>query len=273
MPVITKNNTQIDFTDDGEGKPVILIHSSVSGNRQWRQLTEALKEHYRVLAVNLFGYGHTTPWTNNSPQTLSDQARLVLELCEMADTPMRLVGHSFGGSVALKSAHILGDKVVGLVLLDPNPFYLLAQNKRWRAYEEAKALRDHVKKYGKVGDWEKVAKRFSDYWVGDGTWEMMSTKRKNAFIQSIPPNFHEWDGVLNETTPIETWKSLPAKTLVVYGAETKRPIRKIVELFFKACPHWFFKEVSSCGHMGPLTHPDLINPIVSEFLDGINNDS
>ena len=82
--------------------------------------------------------------------------------------------------MAFKSAHILGKKVFGLVLLDPNPFYVLAQNERWEAYEEAKALRDHVKKYGKVGDWEKVAKRFADYWLGDGTWEMMSTKRRNA---------------------------------------------------------------------------------------------
>jgi pimeloyl-ACP methyl ester carboxylesterase len=105
----------------------------------------------------------------------------------MAGTPVHLVGHSYGGSVALKSAHILQDKVLGLVLLDPNPFYLLAQNERLEAYGEAKALRDHVKKYGKVGDWEKVAKRFADYWIGNSTWEMMSTKRRNAFIESMPP--------------------------------------------------------------------------------------
>jgi pimeloyl-ACP methyl ester carboxylesterase len=262
---------QIDFTDDGQGQPVILIHSSVSGNRQWRQLAEALKDRYRILAVNLYGYGHTTAWTNDSPQTLSDQARLVLELCEIGGTPVRLVGHSFGGSVALKSAYILGDKVVGLVLLDPNPFYLLAQNERWQAYEEVKALRDHAKKYGKVGDWERVSKRFAGYWVGDGTWEVMSTKRRNAFIEAMRHTFHEWDGVMNETTPIETWKRLAARTLLVYAAETKRPIREIAELFFSACPNWSFKEVASCGHMAPLTHPDLINPIVSEFLDDINN--
>ena len=177
MPVLNKNSMQIDFTDDGAGHPVILIHSSVSGNHQWRKLTGVLKDRCRVLAINLFGYGHTSPWTSNSPQTLLDQAKLNLELCESAGTPLLLVGHSYGGSVALKSAHILGKKVFGLFLLDPNPFYVLAQNERWEAYEEAKALRDHVKKYGKVGNWEKVAKPFADYWLGDVTWVMMSTKR------------------------------------------------------------------------------------------------
>jgi hypothetical protein len=85
----------------------------------------------------------------------------------------------------------------------------------------------------------------------------------------MPPNFHEWDGVMNETTPIETWKELPAKTLVVCAEETKRPIREIAELFLSGCPDWAFEEAASCGHMGPLTHPDLINPIVSKFLDGV----
>ncbi|HLK09961.1 MAG TPA: hypothetical protein VKW76_01130 [Candidatus Binatia bacterium] len=37
----------------------MLIHSSVSANRQWRALTETLKNRYRVLAINLFGYGET----------------------------------------------------------------------------------------------------------------------------------------------------------------------------------------------------------------------
>lgn len=72
MPVLNKNSMQIDFTDDGAGHPVILIHSSVSGNHQWRKITEVLKDRYRVLAINLFGYEHTSPWTSNSPQTLLD---------------------------------------------------------------------------------------------------------------------------------------------------------------------------------------------------------
>jgi pimeloyl-ACP methyl ester carboxylesterase len=112
----------------------------VSGNLQWRSLTEALKERYRVLAVNLFGYGDTTPWPENAVQTLADHADLVLALCSNSRGPVFIVGHSFGGSVALKAALRLGHKVAGLVLLEPNPFYLLSQHKRHAAYEEIKAF-------------------------------------------------------------------------------------------------------------------------------------
>jgi pimeloyl-ACP methyl ester carboxylesterase len=269
MPVLSTDGWNIDYVELGTGSPVLLIHSSVSGNRQWRSLSEALKDRHRVLAVNLFGYGDTTPWPENTVQTLADQADLVLALCSNSTYPVFLIGHSFGGSVALNAALRLGHKVAGLVLLEPNPFYLLSQHKRQIAYEEAKALRDHVKQYGAAGDWPKVAERFADYWIDEGTWAGMPAKRRLAFLEAMPPNFYEWDAVMNETTTLDTWASLKAKTLVVYSAETKRPIREIVELFMDACPHWSFKEITGGGHMAPLFQPELVNPIVTEFLNSI----
>ena len=273
MPVFSIDGWNIDYVEVGTGSPVVLIHSSVSGNQQWRLLAEALKDRHRVLAVNLFGYGDTTPWPENAVQTLADHADPVLALCSNSSGPVSIVGHSFGGSVALKAALHLGHKVAGLVLLEPNPFYLLSQHKRQAAYEEIKALRNHGKQYGAVGDWQKVAERFADYWVSEGTWESMHAKRRSAFLAATPPVFHEWDAAMNETTTIGTWASLKAKTLVVYAADTKRPIREIIELFVDACPHWSFREIAEGGHMAPLFQPELVNPIVTEFLNSIDTSS
>jgi len=267
MPVLSKGRLSIDHTDEGQGQPVVLIHSSVSANRQWRTLTEILKDRYRVLAINLFGYGDTTPWSGAAPQSLYAQAQLIIALAEELGTPLHLVGHSFGGSVALKAAALLGSRVGRLILLEPNPFYLLKQNGRTDAFLEARSLRDHVKCYGALGDWRKVAERFADYWVGDGSWNTMSEKRRAAFADSLPPNFYEWDAVMEEEAPLETWKNLKARTLVVSDPATRLPIREIVALFTEACPHWTFHTIPEGGHMAPLTRPELINPVVRQFLD------
>ena len=267
MPVLSKGSLKIDHTDEGQGQTVVLIHSSVSANRQWRALTEVLKDRYRVLAVNLFGYGETTPWPGTSPQSLYAQAQLVLALCQEAGSPIHLVGHSFGASVALKAAGLLGARVGSLILLEPNPFYLLRQGGGTHAFLESRSLRDHVKCFGSLGDWPKVAERFADYWLGDGSWSTMPDKRRAAFVDSLPPNFHEWDAVMEEETPVEEWKALAAKTLVVSDRATRPPIREIVDIFAKACPHWSFRFIADGGHMAPLTRPELINPIVREFLD------
>ena len=259
---------KIDFTDQGHGPPVVLLHSSVSGNRQWRSLTEALADRYRVLAVNLYGYGGTTPWPGTAPQSLFAQAQIVLAACEGVGEPVHLVGHSFGGTVALKAATLLGPRVGRMVLLEPNPIYLLKQEGRTAAYLEARDLRDYVKCFGALGEWDRVAARFADYWIGDGAWDAMPEKRRAAFVEALPPNFHEWDAAMDEQTTVAQFQALTCPTLVVSDRSTRRPIREIVEILEGACPHWSFRSIAEGGHMAPLTQPDVINPMVRAFLDG-----
>jgi len=78
---------------------------------------------------------------------------------------------------------------------------------------------------------------------------------------------HEWDAIMEEEATVDEWMALTARTLLVSDAATRRPVREIVEIFAKACPHWTFRTITGGGHMAPLAHPDLINPIVREFLD------
>jgi pimeloyl-ACP methyl ester carboxylesterase len=69
---------EVDYLEAGSSGPVVmLVHSSVSGARQWRRLMDDLKADFHVRAVNLFGYGKTPPWSTATTQSLDDQARLV----------------------------------------------------------------------------------------------------------------------------------------------------------------------------------------------------
>jgi len=257
---------KVDFLEAGAGPAVILVHSSVSGARQWRRLMDDLKSDFHVRAVNLFGYGKTAPWPNETTQTLDDQARLVEAAIPEGAGQVSLVGHSFGGAVAMKTAARLGARVAKLVLLEANPFHLLKQAGRLEAFAEAAALRNIVKTCGAQGAWLEAAERFADYWNGPGAWGAASPERRAAFVDGIKANFFEWDAVMDET-PIAEWaRALPSQTLVVSDSNTVRATRELTELFRIACPQWTYKEVVAGGHMAPLTHPELVNPIVSAFL-------
>ena len=166
----------------------------------------------------------------------------------------------------MKVAARLQGRVTKLVLLEPNPVYLLAQSGYTDGFAEAMALRDCVKKFGALGQWHIAAERFADYWGGAGTWEATPLDRRETFTQALKPNFFEWDAVTNESTPVDEWaRSLPRATLVVADPNTVLPIREVVALLRRTCPAWVFADATG-GHMAPLTHPGLINPIVASFL-------
>ena len=265
---------KVDYLEAGSSGPVVmLVHSSVSGARQWRRLMGDLKDQFRVRAVNLFGYGKTPPWPAETIQSLDDQARLVEAALPTNADEVYLVGHSFGGSVAMKAAARLGGRIAKLVLLETNPFYLLAQSGRLEAFAEAMELRNYIKKFGAFGEWATAAEKFADYWGGAGTWREMSLDRRIAFSDALKPNFFEWDAVMNETTPVEQWATLlPRATLLVCDPGTVLPIREIAAVLRRSGPDWAYKEVPGAGHMAPLTHPDLINPLVGSFLGSQAND-
>ena len=245
----------------------MLVHSSASGARQWRWLMDDLQGQFRVRAVNLFGYGKTPPWPSGPTQSLNDQARLVETALPANSNEVCLVGHSFGGSVAMKVAARLAGRVSKLVLLETNPFSLLAQAGRVDAFAEAMDLRNCVKKFGALGEWAMAAEKFADYWGGAGSWRNMSSERRSAFAEALKPNFFEWDAVMNETTSVEQWATqLPRATLLVCDPNTVLPIREIDAILRKSCRWWTSTEVPGAGHMAPLTRPDLINPLVSSFL-------
>lgn len=227
-----------------------------------------LEDGFHLIAVNLIGYGRTPPWTGERSQTLEDQARLVDAAVRDNDGPLSVVGHSFGGTVAMKAAAMLGKRVQKLILLEPNPFYLLHQNARSEAFAEITDLRDWVTQKALSGEWAAGAARFADYWGGAGTWASMPEERRAVFVEALKSNYYEWDAVMDETTTLDEWKNvLPKETLVVSDRHTVRPIREIIELMREACPAWHFKEIGDGGHMAPLTRPDIVNPIVSSFLE------
>jgi len=255
-----------DFIEDGHGSAVMLIHSTVAGNKQWRKLIEYLSPQYRVIAPNLFGYGSSPKWLKKRNQTLSDQVDLLRGFFDENES-ISIVGHSFGGSVAMMAAKEYAEKIKKLVLIEPNPFYLLENHSDPDSYQEALNLRDIIKTNAAKETWGQAAQQFADYWNGSGTWKQMDEPRREKFAEALKPNFHEFDCVINEITTLEEWREiLPLNTHILFSEQTVNSIRKIVTIFEETMPSWIFHSYGEGTHMAPLTHPNIINPIIHKIL-------
>lgn len=257
-----------DFIEAGAGPLVVLVHSSTSGARQWSALINELQGRFCLRALNLFGYGGTPAWSGAKPPPLASFASLVASVVPDTERNVHLVGHSFGGAVAMQAAaRQLRGRVANLVLIEPSLFYLLDCCDRPEAFDEISTLAEYTKGRIAEGAPEAAAERFIDYWCGVGTWLASSAERKRAFARAIAHVPNEFDAVLTGETPPAVWCGvLPRRTLIIACAKTTRPSREVVEVLLNAQSHWEIACVSEAGHMAPLTHPEVVNPIIRNYL-------
>ena len=256
----------VDLSEMGQGPPVVLVHSSVSGNRQWKKLGALLGDRYRVLAPNLTGYGATPPWHGERSLTLDDAAAVVLAVCATLEGPIRLVGHSWGGALALAAAHRLGTKVSHLALYEPMLRGLLAAHGRHEAWLETEAIFADVRRFAAAGRWHDLGRRFTDYFGGDGTWDATPPARQDAVAAMISPNVHEWDAA---SPPIaaDDFGGVKAQVLLMCGSVTRRALRDTADVLRERFPHWRYEDIPGCRHMAPLSEPERINPRIASFLN------
>lgn len=267
MPLLKSGRFEVDYLDAGRGPAVVLVHSAASNYKQWRRLVENYSDRYRFLALNLFGYGETTAWPGEETQTMADQVGLVRSVCELVDGPLYLVGHSFGGAIAACTAKALGERVNALVMLEANPFPLLEEENNHGGHDEVMKLKKIIRKEGAEGNWESVAHRFVDYWLGEDAWDKLAEDRRKVFIAALPNNYHEWDAIMGLDMSEDDWRGISIDTLYIRAKETTNSITGIFEVFQRICPQWQYLVLDEGGHMAPMTHPELVNPHIIEFID------
>ena len=119
--------------ESGKGKPIVLIHGLGTSSYTWNKIMPELARTNRVIAIDLKGFGKSDkPLDGN--YSIFDQARLIEDtIRENNLSGVTLIGHSYGGAVALAVALAQmengGDRVERLVLLDsvayrqPMPFF------------------------------------------------------------------------------------------------------------------------------------------------------
>src|SRR5690349_15602920 len=107
--------------------PVMLLHSHGMSSRQWRRLETALVERgHPVIAPDLLGHGSAPPWPDGEPVHFRREVAALEPVLRAAGPRVHLVGHSYGGLLALQLAAAHPGAIASLAAYDPVAWGVLA---------------------------------------------------------------------------------------------------------------------------------------------------
>jgi pimeloyl-ACP methyl ester carboxylesterase len=252
----------------GDGPGVVCVHANASSSSQWRSLVDLLSPRCRVLAADSYGAGKSPAWPGHRPIRLHDEAALLEPVFQHAGAPFALVGHSYGAAVALVAAAARPERVRALALYEPTLFAVVdsvspppndSDGIRFAVAEAAAAVAS--------GEPDRAAECFIDFWSGDGTWARMPEARRAPIRASIV-DVGAWGSALfTERTSLEAVAALRMPVLLMVGTSSPPSGRGVSRLLARVLPRVEMVELPGLGHMGPVTHPNVVNRVVASFLD------
>ena len=271
MQHIDVDGTKVAFKEQGIGQPVVLLHSSTGSKGQWWAAFAEWTQRYRLIAPDLRGYGDTDPWVGPRALTLADEVEIVAAIIARLNRPVHLIGHSYGGSVALLAALSLGPQVASLVLIEPTPFYLLAQapDSELHPLVDLAEITDVANEIGEAvaeGFPMAAAHRFIDYWCGDGAWHRMTSERKWRISAQMWKVHQDFQALLTESTERNRFAAIKAPTLVLSGTNSPRPTRSLSRVVAETIPGARHRTIAGAGHMLPLTHWDSASSLIVDHM-------
>lgn len=267
MATLVVDGRTFAYQDIGSGPAIILAHCSGGTHAVWSPLVATLRHKYRVLAPDLLGYGRSEPWPANARLHPWSDLGAVLALAGKADGPVHLVGHSYGGTVVLEAARILGPRVKTLTLIEPVAFHLLRLTGRIREWQEITGVGKRLTSELRLRRDRGAASIYVKYWVGRMRWWSMSAKARRGVVQTVGKVGAEFELVSHLSASIGDYRGIHAPTRLIAGERTPKPARAIADELVHILNDAHLHILARAGHMSPVTHPEEVAALVAEHLD------
>lgn len=252
---------------DADRSPVVLLHSGGMSSRQWRKLAGQLAPAHRVITPDFLGSGDNPPWPHDRPFDISEDVDVIERLVVELGQPVHVVGHSYGGLVAVTLARRVPALIRSLAAYDPVAFgvlYAAGDAEGLANLDEVgrqPVFTDHAR-----GGGEAWFTAFVDYWNGPGAWAALAPAARESFLRVGRKVFLEVSSLMSDRTPASAYAAVQAPALFLAGERSPAAARRVVALLSGGFPHARALTVEGAGHMGPITHADTVNAAIAGHI-------
>lgn len=261
---------KIHYDEAGSGPALIFVHGGgpgSSGLSNFSRNVAAFADRYRVIAIDLPGYGQSTKLKITEPLWGYYAKVLSGFIDALGLGKAHLVGNSLGGAASLKTALDFPEKVDRLVLMGPGGGYSLFEK------QPSDGIRSLVTFYMPPGPSLDRLKAFLNYLVYDPS-SVPDELLQERLERALDPETAEFMPLRlgPHMPPIDDlWRErldrLPHQTLIIWGREDRVNPMDQGLILMRQIPNARFLVMPQCGHWVQWEKADEFNRTVAAFLE------
>jgi pimeloyl-ACP methyl ester carboxylesterase len=224
----------------------------------WRGVASELSEQITITAPDFPEHGRSGPFPKGKDvHDVSTDA-----VAPLLDQPMHVVGHSFGGTVALRLALRHPERVKSLALIEPVMFCAASPS---AALSEMRQKESDLHQMYHDGQQEEVTRLFNRRWGAGQPWMGYSPQMRQMMIRQMHhvlatgPTI--WDDIHDLLLPQRLAK-LTCPITLIRGEATDPILRRVHQGLNTRLPQAKDHVVPNAGHMLVLTHPKEVADIL-----------
>ena len=262
---LTVGGASLAGLEAGEGLPVVFLHAGVCDKRMWLSQMAAVEEAgFQAVAYDRRGYGETV----SPDEAFSHLDDLVAVLDELGIHAAVLVGCSMGGGLAVDFALAHPGRVIGLVLMGTS-----ITGAPWDASDAERQLEMAEEDAQERGDLDMLNKVQAHEWL-DGP--RAANGRVGGDVRTLFLDMNAMalgkPALTREERRPDAWErvdQINAPTLLVVGDEDFSCLIDRHDHLSEEMPNAFAVVLEGVAHIPSIERPDLVNPLLLEFLDAV----
>jgi pimeloyl-ACP methyl ester carboxylesterase len=264
--MIEEERGRIEYEENGSSGPtLVLVPGSCSTGAAWRPVMKVLDGKFRFVTTSLLGYGATAERRREGDSSVLREAEALEAVIAKAGSNVHLVGHSFGGAVALIAAMRKRAPIASLTVLEaPLPSLLshCGEDAHYRAFRD---MTDAYFAAWRNGDREAI-RTMIDFYGGEGTYASWPERVRAYAVETTPVNMLDWACAYDEPLSPEMLAAVDVPVSVAVGAQSHPAICRANGLVAMSIGGATFKTIGGAAHFMISTHPGQVAELIAETV-------
>jgi pimeloyl-ACP methyl ester carboxylesterase len=261
---INLNNLAIEYSDNGSGIPLFLIHGYPLSRALWEPQTAGLADVARVLALDLRGHGGSDPGPGPySMSVLADDCRGFLDALGIA-RPVVLGGLSMGGYVAFEFYRKYPQRIAGLIL---------AATRAGADSPEAKANRDKAATTAREKGVGAIVETMLPKILSQRSFqtrpELVTHVREMMASTPLAAVLGDLAAMRDRADSTAMLAQIDKPTLILHGADDQLIPPAEAQAAGAAIPDARLQILPDAGHLLNLEQPEPFNEAVRGFMSSV----